>query len=65
MKVAIEVKNRDEADAIKRAMADPAMRATVVVAGSLMALPSDTARRRVLAYVQGYLAEQSHEEQGQ
>jgi len=51
MKAAIDVSSRDEGDAIKRAMHDPATRALVVVLGTLSALPSAESRRRVLDWI--------------
>jgi hypothetical protein len=57
MKVAIEVKNRDEANALKVAMADPTARAFTLVIGTLLQLPTDKARRRVLGYVRDHLEE--------
>lgn len=58
-KTAIDVKNREEGNAIKAALEDPVIRASVVVAGVLKQLPSDRARARVVAYVQDVLAEQN------
>lgn len=55
MKVAVEVKDRKEADAVRLAMEDPAMRAFVVVVGTLMSLPTDKARQRVMSYVEDHL----------
>lgn len=51
MKVAIEVKDRAEADAIRVGLSDPVTRAIVVVMGVLMALPDNRARQRVVEYV--------------
>ena len=59
MKVAIPVKNRQEADALKRGLADPSVFAFAVVVGSLMALPTDRARLRTLQFVKDHLDEQS------
>lgn len=51
MKTSIEVKDRGEGLSIKAALADPTVRAFVVVMGVL--LPLDVVdRRRVLAFVQ-------------
>lgn len=58
MKVAIEVKDRREGDALRRALDDPKTRALVLVLGALMELPSDRARRRVLQYVTDRLDEE-------
>jgi len=57
MKVAIDVKNRDEAHALKTAMADPATRAFALTMGLLLQLPTDRARRRVLDYVRDQFEE--------
>lgn len=51
MRTPIEVTNRREAAALHRAMADPTVRAFVLIMGELLALPTDRARRRVLTYV--------------
>ena len=53
MKVTITVKNRTEAEAVRRAMDDPAVRAFVLVSGALLELPSQYARARVLNHVYG------------
>jgi len=58
MKVAVDAQNRQEADAIRTAMSDPATRAMVIITGVLMQLPSDRARLRVLAHVKDCLDEQ-------
>ena len=63
MKANIEVTDRREADAIKRALEDTAVRAFVVVMGTLKMLPTDRARRRVLQYVSDRLDEESELEQ--
>jgi hypothetical protein len=59
MKVAISVKNRTEGDAVKTAMDDPVTRAFVIVCGTLLQLPSDRARQRVMDFVRDKLAEDS------
>jgi hypothetical protein len=48
MKVRIDVKDRNEGDAITRALDDLEIRAYVVTTGILMDLPDDAARLRVL-----------------
>ena len=53
MKVSITVNNRSEAQAVRRAMDDPAVRAFVLVSGALLTLPSQAARARVLNHVYG------------
>jgi hypothetical protein len=63
MKANIDVKDRREADAIKLALEDSAVRAFVVVMGTLKSLPTDRARRRVLQYVHDRLEEESELEQ--
>lgn len=50
MKVSIECKDRYEADAIRRAMGHPTTRATVLVTGILLGLPTDRARARTINY---------------
>jgi hypothetical protein len=57
MKATIEVSDRKEADTIRSGLADPAVRAFVIVMGALQNLPTERARRRVLTYVQDYLDE--------
>jgi hypothetical protein len=52
MKVSIQVKDRNEGDAITRALDDPEMRAYVVTMGILLELPDDAARTRVLHCVE-------------
>jgi hypothetical protein len=51
MNTPIAIKNRREAAALHRAMADPTVRAFVLIMGELLALPSDHARRRVLTFI--------------
>jgi hypothetical protein len=58
LKATIDVANRQEADAVRRAMQDPTTRAYVIIEGTLAALPSDRARRRVLAMVSDRLDEE-------
>jgi hypothetical protein len=58
MKASIIVKDRKEADAIRAGLEDPAVRAHVVILGTLKQLPSDRARARVLAFVRDSLDEQ-------
>ena len=58
MKVSIEVKDRQERDALLAAMANPAARAQTLVAGILLQLPSDRARRAVLTFVADVLDEE-------
>jgi len=58
MKARIDVANRTEAEQIRRALADPKVRALVLMMGELLALPSDRARERVLRFVDDHLDEQ-------
>lgn len=51
MKIMLDVKDAAEATAIKTAMQDDVTRAFVVIVGTLMQLPTDRARRRVLRFV--------------
>jgi hypothetical protein len=51
MKMSLAVKDRAEAEHIRLALADPAVRAFVVTMGVLKALPSDKQRVRVLELV--------------
>jgi hypothetical protein len=62
MKVAIPVKNRQEADALKRGLADPGVLAFVVVVGALMELPTDRARLRTLQFAKDHLDEHAETE---
>lgn len=64
MKVAIEVKDRKEAEAVKAAMGDPTTRAMVLVVGYLMPL-SQRARRRVLSWMANKLEDDLFEERTQ
>lgn len=57
MKASIEVKDRKEAESIRKALDDPAVRAFVVIMGVLLTLPSQRARKRVLQYVEDKFAE--------
>jgi hypothetical protein len=57
MKTAIVVKNRREAAAIRTALDDPQTRAFVLTMGTLLQLPSEQARRRVLTFVADMLNE--------
>jgi hypothetical protein len=57
MKTPIDVKNRNEGQTIRRALADPQVRAFVLTMGTLLALPSDRARERVLRFVDDRLSE--------
>lgn len=56
MKTTIETKNRNEADAIKRALEDPETRAFVVIVGTLLPF-TDRARRRVLDFVADHVSD--------
>jgi len=56
MKVCIPVKTRAEKTAIETAMADPQIRAFVIVVGLLQPL-SDGGRRRVLNFIADHLHE--------
>lgn len=58
MKATIEVKDKAEREAIRAGMADPAVRAFVVVMGALAQLPSDRARSRVMQFVRDHFDEQ-------
>lgn len=61
MKATIQVKDRKEADAIRRALDDPTVRAFVLVMGALSTLPSDRAKQRVLGFVADSLAEEQEQ----
>jgi hypothetical protein len=58
MKARIDVKNRKEAEAIKRGLEDKETRALVVLMGLLLPLPSNRSRVHVLRFVDDTLAEQ-------
>jgi hypothetical protein len=58
MKATVDVKNRAEKDALERAWQDDTCRAFVIVMGTLLDLPSDRSRARVLSYVADLVAEQ-------
>lgn len=51
MKATIEVADRREADTIRAGLADPGVRAFVVIMGALKALPTQAARMRTLTFV--------------
>jgi hypothetical protein len=57
MKCSIEVKDRKEGETIRRGLAQPDVRAFVLVMGTLSQLPNDRARARVLQYVSDYAAD--------
>jgi len=59
MRAGIDVESRDEADLIRKGLEDPAVRALVKVMGALSALPSDRAKKRVMAHVIDYFEEQA------
>ena len=54
----IDVRDRAERRAILAALSDQQVRAFVVVIGTLMSLPSDRARARVLQYVHDKLTDE-------
>ena len=60
MKSFIEVKDRKEAEIIRRALNDPVTRATVLVIGALLPLQSGE-RRRVMNFCEDKLKEQDEE----
>jgi hypothetical protein len=57
MKANIEVKNRKEAEQIRAGLADPQVRAFVVIMGAFSILPSKRARARVMQFVEDALDE--------
>ncbi len=57
MKVAIEVKDRNEATLMKAGLDDPVVRAVVMMSGALSQLPDDKTRRRVLGWVKEAMAD--------
>lgn len=58
MKAYIDVADREEAEQFRRALVDPQVRAFVKVMGTLLSLPSDRARERVLRFVDDKLDEE-------
>lgn len=58
MRASIEVKSRDEAEQIARALEDPATRALVITIGALLSLRTHAERRRVLQWVTDRLEEE-------
>jgi len=60
MKTTIEVKDKKEGDAIKRAMDDPEIRAFVVISGVLLPFSVPT-RKRMMAFVAGHFEEHDDE----
>jgi hypothetical protein len=61
MRVTIECKDRQEADAIRAAMADPTARATVLIIGILLGLSTPAERSRVLRWAADKFREDSDE----
>jgi hypothetical protein len=59
MKTTIDVATRAEGHQIRRALADPQVRAFVRVMGTLAALPSDRARAYVLRLIDDHFAEEN------
>lgn len=59
MNTSIEVADREEAEQLRRALADSQVRAFVKVMGTLLALPTDRARERVLRFVDDQLDEEN------
>jgi hypothetical protein len=57
MRTSIIVTNRAERDQIRRALEDPQVRAFVRIMGTLLALPSDRARERVVRFIDDKLDE--------
>lgn len=57
MKIRIDVTDRAEGEAIRAALHDPETRAFVVTLGTLLQLPSDRARERVMRFVADKLDE--------
>jgi hypothetical protein len=51
MMTKIPVASRKEAEQIRRGLQDPEVRAFVKIAGTLLALQSDRARKRVMEFV--------------
>jgi len=62
MKANIDVKDRREADAIKRGLEDPELRAIAVLMGTLTSL-TPTEQRRVLTWVTDRLEDASAQRQ--
>lgn len=52
MKMTIEVSSREEGDLIRRGFDDPAVRAFVRIMGTLLELPTDEMRHRVLGFIE-------------
>lgn len=55
MKVAIEVKDRGQGEALKAAMNDPVAKATALVIGHLLQIPNQRKRLLTLKYVSDLL----------
>lgn len=60
MVTCIEVANQAEADAVQRAFAHEQTRAFILIVGTLLQLPTDRARQRVLNFVADKLDEDAH-----
>jgi len=52
------VTKKAEREAIKAALADPTIKAFVLVVGKLQQLPSDRARKRVMQFIADRVAEE-------
>jgi hypothetical protein len=59
VKATVEVQNRHEADAVKAALGDPAIKAFVVVIGALQTLQDDE-KARCLGYVKDWINYQAN-----
>ena len=56
----IEVKNRQEAEQLRLGLSDPAVRAFVLVMGTLGTLKSQQAKEQVLTLVKDHFDEMDH-----
>jgi hypothetical protein len=64
MKTMVTVRDRAEAHAIQTGLADPTVRAFVVVTGVLLELPTDRARARLLTYIADLVSDPSYPANG-
>ncbi len=62
MQAMIDVESMEDKAAVELAMTDPMVRAFVLIAGTLAALPSDRARSRVLSWAYDRCDEQREAE---
>lgn len=61
MKVSVDLANRQEGDAVRRALEDPTLKTVAIVSGLLLELETISQRLRVLRFVQDLIAGTNHQ----